>query len=1284
MPITAFKPVNVDAEGRASTSNLITPLAPNNNKTMHVAGKIGKVICTWLIDTGADVTCVSSQLPGIKGAVMHSATSSPVTANGTHLKVLGELITTINIGHVIRPSVKVLVVDRLNSPAILGLDVLRCYDNMTIDWKTNILHLGGHCISLEERMLGAPRQPTEVCLLADKIIPARSQCFIVAGSKDFGLEPQDTLFTPYQEKMTRKNVLLGAGVVVRDIKNEIPILVMNNSEAPIKLYSGTSVGQLSTVMVEEDKETILKPNKSEETTPVNVNLSHTCLSNQQKLIVENILRDFRDVFANDETEVRQTNRIHFKIDTGNHLPVALKLRRTPFALRDEVDRQIRVMEERGVIRKSTSPWSSPILLVPKKDGTYRFCADFRALNDVTKTEIFPLPSIRECLDSLGNSSMFSTLDLHSGYWQIPIDPKDVQKTAFTTESGHWEFVVMPFGVKNAPAVFSCLMADVMGGLAWSGVAIYLDDIIIGGTTFEEHIRLLKDVLSRLREAGLTVKSSKVNLCQRSLHFLGHVVSIDGISPDPEKVETICNWPRPQNTKDVRSFLGLCNYYMEFVPNIQIIAKPLNELTGKAKFEWTAEREESFSQLKDALTKTPVLAFPDNSRPFELSTDASDTGFGCILSQRDTSGRERPIHYVSKTFSNNELSWHTRDKEAYALVYALRKFRHYLLGRKFTWHTDHLGLRWLRNTKDPRGRYARWVEEIEEFEFVTSYRAGRDNQHADALSRKPQQQCVTMVSPCVRFSNHDMRKKQEEDPVLSQVIKLFRVDQGKGKSRNPNVRRWLSKKENLFLDQEGILFIKYRKGRKSLNQLVVPDCLVPEVLQLKHDEAGHMSASKTKRLIQREYYWLSIDNDTERYCKTCALCSACKDPPRKTTTDSVCTSQPSEPWQEISMDLKGPIGSRPTTRGNHYLLVVLDLFTRSAEMIPIPDKTAKTVADAVVTQVFCRYGIPESILTDRGLEFDNSAMILLASELGIDKKRISPLHPQANGAVERLNRTIGQMLKKAQESNDSDWDLKIPFVRFNYLNQEHSSTGYSPFFLTYGRHPRTPVLIEESTMPKPKTQQQWATALAKTLKESYDRSTIQDSLHKKRRVESSKDISCEPKFRVNDKVLIYSPPKKGQAKALHKAWQGPYIVIQCRQGNTYRVKKADNFRQRLIRHQDQLRPFHTRPAHLSKQIESEDDAPHEDSLPNSNTAQTRSSFLTFEDWEDEAEESTDNTNIIPQENYQHEEDRDGPVEQIGSRRSQRQRRGPQRYGDWVDPDAVLPLYSDIVKRTTIRT
>ncbi|KAK3752012.1 hypothetical protein QZH41_013324 [Actinostola sp. cb2023] len=272
--------------------------------------------------------------------------------------------------------------------------------------------------------------------------------------------------------------------------------------------------------------------------------------------------------------------------------------------------------------------------------------------------------------------------------------------------------------------------------------------------------------------------------------------------------------------------------------------------------------------------------------------------------------------------------------------------------------------------------------------------------------------------------------------------------------------------------------------------------------------------------------------------------------------------------------------------------------------------------------------------DKGLEFDSSAMLVLATELGIDKKRISALHPQANGAVERLNRTIGQMLKKTQEENDLDWDLKIPFVRFNYLNQEHSSTGYSPFYLTFGRNPRTPVLVKDSSMPKPKTPQQWATDLAKTLKEAHDVSSTRDRLQKEKRAEKSKEVLTTQRFKVGDEVLVYSPTRKGQVKSLHRAWAGPYIVIQCREGNTYRIKNSDNFRQRFIRHHDQLRYLHSRPLHLTKpsQADVTDDKPVHDIQPSgvpkkpttsTNTVPPSTSLPTFGDSDDESDEDSDN-------------------------------------------------------------
>lgn len=1152
--------------------------------TLHVKGKIENVKCTWLLDTGSDVTCVSSRLPGIEKWNLTPPQSVPAAANGSPLRCLGEIVTNIEIGHVSKQNVRLLVIQNLNVPAILGMDTLAKFGSFGIDWARQTLTLGDAKLIVEKRSHGSVLSPVVVSLISDHVIPPRSQCFVHAGTIDYGPCDKDALFSPFMDKMAQLNVLFGASVVAAGPQNRIPVSVMNNSDLPVKLFAGTRIGEISPVRVEEqgpDVSTISAtpqpPPTAPTKAPVAVDLDSCEVTASEKQELKSLLEDYRDVFANDDSEVGRTHRAQFHVHTKTHVPVAIKLRRTPFALRSEVDSQIKNMEERGIIEPSTSPYSAPILLVPKADGSYRFCADFRALNDATITEIFPLPSVRECLDSLHGSNLFTTLDLYSGYWQIPIAKGHRHKTAFSTESGHWQFCVMPFGVKNAPAVFARLMADIMNGLQWNGIAVYLDDIIIGGRNFREHFNLLKEVLERLRAAGLTVKSSKVSLCQKKLIFLGHQISARGIEPDPTKLSAIRDWPRPRNTKELRAFLGLCNYYSDFIPNLQQRAHVLNLLTGKSKFLWSIEKEAAFHDLKFALTSSDVLLhFPDISRPFELSTDASDTGIGCILSQRDDSGRDQPVLFASKALTNNELNWHTRDKEVYAFVFALRKFRPYLLGRRFTWHTDHKGLQWLRNTRDPRGRYARWLEESEEFDFVIKHRPGATNPHADALSRIP---VVNSLAHDGLFSLAEFRVYQKSDPVLGIVISQLQSGAKNFLDTNPTVRQWSTKRDFLYLGKDdGLLYIRYKIGKHLVNQLVVPDTLIPFVLRLKHDNAGHMAAEKTTNLIRREYFWLNMVRDVTSYCQSCVPCARARPPPRHPFAGLTLSSQPQEPWQEIAMDIKGPFGRKPTKQGNRYVLVVVDLLTRAAEMIPIPDKSAKTVANAVVCEVFCRRGLPESILTDRGCEFDNQALSIIAQELGIDKKRISALHPQANGNVERLNRTIGEMLRKSTNESGDDWDLEIPFLRFNYMNHEHNTTGYSPFYLSHGYVPRTPRLVlAPSPKSRPSTAHQWASTLASRFKAAHPDAVNRDSQEKQRRVAQSTEDPTP--LHVGDSVMMHVPPRPGLPSKLQNRWQGPFIVVKCLQGNTYRIKHANNFRKRLLRHRDQLRVLRTRPERL---------------------------------------------------------------------------------------------------------
>ena len=864
--------------------------------------------CAWLVDTGSDITCVSSKLPGIEKLKLCPTQSAPAAANGSPLGCVGEVVTTVQIGHVLKESVRVLVIQNLNTPAILGIDTLEKFPSFGIDWSNQTLKLGDSNIILEKRRHGSALSPTVISLIADHVIPARSQCFVTTTAKPSYWDKNDSLFTPFNDKMARVDVLLGAGAVSPTQLDAIPITIMNNSEHPVKLYAGTRIGELSPIKVEDRTPTVNVVSREQSSSPMPTKKGPVAVDfdmceggPNEKRELKQLLNEYRDVFANNENEVGLTNRTQFKINTKSKVPVAVKLRRTPFALRAEVDKQIKDMEQ---------PYSSPILLVPKPEGSYRFCADFRALNDATITEVFPQPSVRECLDSLQRSCLFTTLDLYSGYWQIPVEKGSRHKTAFSTESGHWHFRVMPFGVKNARAVFARLMTDIMRGLLWNGVAVYLDDIIIGGRNFREHYNLLKDVLQRLREAGLTIKSSKVTLCRKKLLFLGHQVSDKGIEPDPAKVEVIRQWPCPTNTKELRAFLGLCNYYGDFIPNLQERARVLNSLTGKSKFVWTLEREAAFNDLKFVLSSSNViLQFPDMRKPFELSTDASDSSVGCVLSQRDELGRDRPVFFASKALSESELNWHIRDKETFAFVFALRKFRYYLLGNRFIWHTDHEGLRWLTKTRDPRGRYARWIEEFEEFDFEVRYRPGTENPHADALSHVP---LVNHVSRDGHFDIEEFKQLQQADPVLSTVISKLKQGHSQIMSTNPEVQRWDRKREYLFLDgRNGLLYMQHKVGKRCVNQLVVPNALVPQVLILKHDNAGHMAAHKTTKLVQREYYWLDMAKDIKEYCSSCVPCAAAQPKPSRPHAPLTVTSQPTEPWQEIAMDLKGPFGTKPT-------------------------------------------------------------------------------------------------------------------------------------------------------------------------------------------------------------------------------------------------------------------------------------------------------------------------------------------------------------------------------------
>ena len=441
------------------------------------------------------------------------------------------------------------------------------------------------------------------------------------------------------------------------------------------------------------------------------------------------------------------------------------------------------MMQKDVIQPSSSPWASPIVLVQKKDGSTRFCVDYRKLNAVTRKDAYPLPRIDDTLDTLHGSKWFSTLDLASGYWQVELHKDSRDRTAFCTPNGLFEFKVLPFGLCNAPSTFQRLMDLILTGLQWSSCLVYLDDVIILGKNFADHVHNIQLVLHRIKDAGLKLQPTKCHFFRKAVSYLGHIVSEQGVAVDPGKVEKIKLWPLPTSAREVQQFLGLANYYRRYIKGYAEIAKPLHKLTERnTPFKWTLVCENAFSTLRSKLTTTPVLAYPDFNQQFILDTDASNAAIGAVLSQIGDDGQEHVIAYGSRLLTKSERQYSVTRRELLAVVVFTKYFRPYLLGRSFVLRTDHGSLQWLFNFKDPEGQVARWLEALQELNFEIVHRNGRSHNNADALSRIPYRQCGQPTEELPAAQNTpigvttvtgqkslDIKQFQQDDPLLKPLI-----------------------------------------------------------------------------------------------------------------------------------------------------------------------------------------------------------------------------------------------------------------------------------------------------------------------------------------------------------------------------------------------------------------------------------------------------------------------------------------------------------------------------------
>jgi hypothetical protein len=667
------------------------------------------------------------------------------------------------------------------------------------------------------------------------------------------------------------------------------------------------------------------------------------------------------------------------------------------AIKNEIDRLLKLKR----IQPSTSNWSAPVIMVKKKDGSLRMCVDYRKLNSVTMRDVYPLPNVDDILESMNGSVFFSGLDELSGYWQVEMDDTSKAKTAFITPAGLFEWNVMPFGLTNAPATFQRAMDLILAGLKWNICHVYLDDIIIFSSTFEDHLVRLEHVFSALVTSGVKLSLAKCHFCNDELPVLGHVVSKYGISMDPAKVKAITQYPVPTDITTLRRFLGLANYYRRYIKDYSLIAAPLLELLKQnVAFAWNNITQHAFDKLKEYLVSAPILGYPNFKVPFKLTCDASDFGISAILSQ-DFNDHEVVISYASRSLTPAERNYSTTERECLAVVWGVEHFRHYLMGTQFTIYTDHIALQWLQNTKTSSKRLLRWSLKLSEYNYTITYRAGKAIPHADALSRIP----ISFVDAAEQTFLDSIIEEQKRDRSLDSLrVSAVQEDQVD-----------FSKGDSVFVLVEGVLYRYWKPSNKKRRQtvqvqLVIPKAFRSQLLWNYHDSklAGHLGVDKTIDRLRSHCYWPGMVKDIRYWIARCDTCARSKGKPSQSVGALQSIPTPNEPWEMVGIDIIGPF--KPSSNQNKYIVIFTDYLTRWAEAFAIRSHDAVTISRLFVDNIICRFGTPGKLLSDCGKEFLSDMVAGICDLLQISKINTSPYHPQTNGLTEKTNRTLVDILR----------------------------------------------------------------------------------------------------------------------------------------------------------------------------------------------------------------------------------------------------------------------------------
>ena len=1196
--------INLDNKKKNRKERMFTP--------MKISGKINNQESPIIIDTGASISVIDHEFyKELNSKLPISKIEKVITdAQGNKLNVVGKVMLFLSIG-MTKFKVKLYVINNLSNSVIIGNDYLQKW-GITIDYKQGFIWTDKRSFfkfNVEEDYSTCGEL---IYTIEDLKIPPRSNMFINGFIKchpsgRFANTTDEIIIE--QLDRDNKQYLITRSLCKTTIN---PIInIVNFLETPLFVKKGTPIAVINSNP--NDKIMNINLNDKNENNNISNKVEYNInseINDDQKLKLRALLDEFADVFDENISSEYTTLGEH-SINTRDALPTKVIYNRNSYTENDVIKKEIENMLKLNIIRPSKSEWTAPVVLVKKKDGSIRFCVDFRKLNDATQKEIYPLPRINDTIDSLTGMKYFTTLDFISGYWQINIKESDRHKTAFNTKFGSYEFNRMPFGLSNAPYTFQRIMDIMLTGFKWINCLVYLDDIIIFSTTFDQHLTDIASILNVIRNAKLKLKSKKCQFGFNRINYLGHVISDKGIEIDNNKIKSINRIKRLYSVKEVKSFLGLASYYRRFIKDFSVIAYPLNVLTSKdnLKFNWNKSAQDALDELKLKLCTTPILSYPDFRREFIIQTDACKYGFGAVLSQ-NIDGLEHVISYFSRTTSKQERNYDSREAECAAIIAGVKHFRSYLFGVKFKIITDHQALKYLQTSKHLSSKFTRWSLFLQDYDFEIIYREARKHKNADALSRltfdkiekieseinylndklhiiESNSQMVDQIVNNDNNDNDDMenllkkdiKQLQNSDPFIKQYIdyikyKILSDDQ----TNNINIITNC----NFMIIENDLLYHLYHpsKNKKKRNylrkRLVVPNVLITTILDYYHDYelAGHLGFEKTYLKIRDRYYWNNMYNDIKNYVNSCDVCSSFNN--RYLNEQELQIIKSEYPWQVLVMDFEGPL---PLTQSsNKYLLIITDHFTNYIEAFPVDEITSKVTAKILFNNIFCKYGSPEKIISDRGTHFTANVIVDLCQMMKTQKEYSSSYHPQTNGKVERFNRTILSMLAKYCGEYNDRWDVFINQLVFAYNTSKNSSTGESPYCMLFGREAKTPMdVITQSNNITIDITDEYVINLKENLAKIWKIANINREVHCSYNIKYHNENKTRKekitKYKVGMKVLIFFPQIPiDKNRKFYSKWKGPYEIIKL-EGLNCEARNCLNEDEITFAHLSRLKPYY---------------------------------------------------------------------------------------------------------------